>query len=316
MESASFRLTFGIEMEFVVHYDLDRFKDQYEAREKKSSHGKHDEYANLVRQDMVQTLNQNGFPANHIRPSGHSKWTVDDDMTIAPDDYDRENWCAVEVKSPALYHSGRALEHVKRVVEFLVSKFDLSVNETCGLHVHVGNEHKGFAMGTLKTFASLFTVFEHQLESLHDIDRLENMYAKPVRRVFPNDATPREKLSMIGQLETVDALVRQFHTVQVDEWGDPLDVIDAVPDRDMAFNFSNLQPREPYQTIEFRQHEGTLDSDAINHWIQLACSLVERSRTGQVHLGDLIQSHMDDANYTVVDFLKDLALPDLAEFYA
>ncbi|MCJ1465659.1 hypothetical protein MMC07_004278 [Pseudocyphellaria aurata] len=312
MEPASFRLTFGIEMEFIIHYDPDQYKDQQEARKR----------ANQVRQDMVQILKKHGFPTNHIRLADRSKWTVATDVTVTSVD-GSENWCAVEVKSPVLYYSGRALERVEQIVEFLVSKFDLSVNKTCGLHVHVGNEHKGFAMRTLKNFASLITVFERQLGSLHPTDRLQNIHAKPVHRVFRNDATPREKLSIIGRLDTVEALIRQFHTVgnpTPEEW--LLSMAEWIPredelfDRNMAFNFFNLQAGEPYQTIEFRQHQGTLNPNAITHWIRLACSLVELSHTGRVDLGDLIKSHIDDADYTVIDFFRDLSLPDLAEFYA
>lgn len=323
MDSAPFGLTFGVELEFIVRYDPEKYQDQLVAAGERNLWHKDHQYGILVRQDMIQTLNNNGFPTNSYRLADISKWTVATDHTVTAID-GSENWYAIELKSPVLYYCCRALELVERVVELLVSNFDLHVNKTCGLHVHVGDGIRGFALPTLKKFASLITVFEHQLDSLHPPNRLQNHYAKPVCRTFRNDATPREKLSIIGRLETVDDLVRRFHTVDdptpneeslsFAQWESRVD--DAICDRYMAFNFFNLRDGERFQTIEFRQHQGTLDPNVITNWIRTTCSLVDLSHTDKGDLGDLIKNHIDDTDYTVIDLFKDLSLSDLAEFYA
>ncbi|MCJ1467496.1 hypothetical protein MMC07_006121 [Pseudocyphellaria aurata] len=309
-----FHLTFGVEIEFIVSYDPDQYQNELLAGEgilwpnitgMSLSH----KYGILVSRRIIQFLNEMEIPA---QPQRHdmtdlSKWTVTTDFSIQPAE-DREHWYACEVQTPALDYSVSDLEHVKTVVELLVSHFDLHVNHTCGLHVHVGNESRGFNLRTLKNFASLITVFEKQLNSLHSADRVQSMYAKPPGEVFHEDATPREKLWIIDQLDSVEKFISQFHPI-----GDR-SLIDGI-DRFMAFNFSHLEKGKPFQTIEFRQHQGTLDSTLITNWVKVACNLVHLSHANREGFRDLIETHMDNSKYTVMDLFVDLNMPDLAEFY-
>lgn len=129
-----------------------------------------------------------------------------------------------------------------------------------------------------------------------------------MRKAFSPEATLMDKLSIIDKLEVVDDLIRQLHlTVYADN------------DRNMAYNFFNLQEDScdrPLRTIEFRQHRGTLDPQLITNWVKVACNLVKTSYSGRDLLRDLIQTHLNDTEYTVIDLFKDLHLSDLAEFYA
>ena len=48
----------------------------------------------------------------------------------------------------------------------------LLVNNTCGLHVHVGNDEDGFPLQTLKNVLSLHTAFERVIDSIHSLHRI------------------------------------------------------------------------------------------------------------------------------------------------
>lgn len=317
MNALPFRLTFGVELEFIVRYDSQNYQDELQAAEGRlwhtdSSPTLHEKYGILVRLHMIQTLIQNGFPTNPYGGTDFSKWTVDTDITVTPVDTSGY-WYAIELKSPAFLCSRLNLEPVKTIVELLVSNFSLYINESCGLHVHVGNEDRGFTLCTLKSFCSLITAFEHQLNSLHPPQRLHSPYVKSMRRVFAPGASPKEKMSTIDELQTVPRLIRHFHPL--------CDSNDNNYDRYVAFNFLNLHksPNEtgtPLGTIEFRQHRGTLDPNLITNWIMVACSLVNMSHTESSVIRDLIDKHINNVKYTVLDLFKDLNLPDLAEFYA
>lgn len=309
MDRDSFSLTFGVELEFIACYDPAKYQDKLMVGDGKHwgtsfPYSLHQKYEILVRLDMIKTLNDKGFLTNtELSQIDFSKWTVATDGTVRPTNYSSKNWCAIELKTPALKFSRPALEQVDKVVKLLVSEFKLYTNENCGLHVHVGNQNMGFTMPTLKPFCGLITAFEEQLNSLHPLDRLENECAKPVRMVFREGAPTREKLGIIASLNDVDGIISQFH-------GDD--------DKYKAYNFLNLNEglENPLRTIEFRQHRGTLGPDMIVNWAFLVCVLVSLSHSNGEPLGNLIEKHIDDTEYTVVDLLKDLKLPDLANFYA
>lgn len=313
MESNStpFRLTFGVELEVIVLYDPQDYQDELLAAEGKFwpaelSPSLHQKYGILVTRRMIQVLNANGFSTNDYGLIDFSKWTVDTDETVTRVDAG-ENWYAIELKTPVLDCSGPALKQVETVVELLKSNFKLYANQSCGLHVHVGNENRGFALPTLKAFCSLILAFRHQLDSLHPPDRLKNKFAKPMRMKFDPGASLRKMLSVIDNLETIPELISQFHYSAK-----------HLVDKFLAFNFLNLEENhdKPLRTIEFRQHRGTVDPILITHWVMVAYKLVDISHNDSVGLPDLIEKQIYNHNYTVVDLFRDLKLADLAEFYA
>lgn len=184
----------------------------------------------LVRQEMVQLLNEMEPPLMpFIALSKKFKlWTVYTDSTVVPLNTSA-GWYSVELKSPVLVYSATALKKVERVVELLVSKFALYANESCGLHVLVGNADRGFSLRTPRNFCSLITVFENQLASLHMTERVNNPFAKSISTTFYPRSTTREKLSTIDQMGNVDDLLQHFtHTY------------DAYYDKNLSFKFLNL----------------------------------------------------------------------------
>ncbi|MCJ1469250.1 hypothetical protein MMC07_007883 [Pseudocyphellaria aurata] len=336
MDTTPFKLTFGVELEFIVCYDPEDYHDAMitaDGRIWPKKHGpvSYRKYGVLVSRHMVQILNENGFPTAHADHSEESdmdasgiladkcehadsanmdfsKWSVGTDCSVEP--VDNSGRYAIEVRTPVLVWSEAALEELQKFVKFLVSRFRLYTNESCGLHVHLGNENKGFNMRTLKNFCSLITLFERQLDSLHPSHRLRNLNARSVRSAFKPNALVGERLAIISELGTLDDLVSQFH---------------PQGRKFMAFNFLNLVKGRtrplgpPLRTIECRQHRGTLDLDLITHWVMALCNLVEMSHRNKAGFLHLVEKHIydtEDTLYTVVDLFRDLELPKLADFYA
>lgn len=175
----------------------------------------HEQYGILVRRHMIQILNGNGLHTNGYQCTDFSKRTVDPDRSVKPR-HSSENWYPIELKSPVLDGSRTALEKFEKVIKLLVSMFKLYLNESCGLHVHVGNEDRGFTMRTLKDFGSLITLFEHQLESAglatftlpsqHQVCKIH----KQSYKLSISQAPFRKKLSIINKLKTVRNLIVLF----------------------------------------------------------------------------------------------------------
>ena len=316
MDRALFNLTFGVELEFVASYNPEDYEDRLL---KLKAEGNiwtdtpdlslDQKYGILVRMYMIEILNENGFPTNSYNDTDFSKWTVDTDGSVTAFEY-TGSWLAIELKTPALSCCRASLDLIDRVVTLLVSKFKLFTNEKCGLHVHVGNEGRGFDLRTLKNFCSLITAFEGQLESLHPPGRVQNPFAKNTKTLLHHEATLTEKLSIIERLETVENLVTQFHLTE-----------DGV-NKYMAYNFLNLQSSldsaaEPLRTIEFRQHRGTLDPNLITNWVTVVCGLIKESYTDKGNIREIIESsRLQNSKYPVCSLLEDLQLGKQAKFYA
>lgn len=309
MDDTPFRMTFGIELEFFVRYDPEDYYEELLAGEgvfwPTGLSETHHKYGALICLEMIQILRKNGFSTNDFMFANSSKWTVLTDDTVIPNDTSG-NWYPIELKSPAFFCSDRSLEDIKMVVELLGSKFQLYTNNSCGFHVHVGNRNRGFSLSTLKRFCSLITVFDYQLDSLHPRNRRQNVFAKSMRRVFDRGTSLEGKLAIIDELKSVRDLISRVHNIPGYDW-----------DKCMAFNFGNLLEEldRPLRTIEFRQHQGTLDLNQITNWIKVVCELVKISHEG-AYLDHLISKHMYNTKYTIIDLFKDLGLLPQAKFYA
>ena len=125
---------------------------------------------------------------------------------------------------------------------------------------------------------------------------MQGKFVKTVSQAFPF-LHPWEELRTIRAIETENELVHKFHP------------FDGEYHANTPYSFSN-------SGIEFRQHQGTLDTKAINSWIQLAIGIVQACRSDAVRVTGLINAHLDDRDYTVIDLLQDLELHSQARYYA
>ena len=316
--ATALQLTFGVELEFVVRYKTDDYEQACAGGEGKfwSSSQRmmpFQTYGAVLRAHMITILQEAGFDTNNVlqQVSNYQKWTVDSDSSIKWDKLPQVAGFAyygIEVKSPAFYYSDWALMQIQRAVMLIRSEFQVFINESCALHVHVGNRTEGFPLQTLKNFCLLVTIFDRQIETLHPLHRLETIYALRPAHQFECMA-PEEKARKIDANKTVEDLADCYH---LQEWGG----LEGY----MAYNFLNLtnppNVRRPTRTIEFRQHEGTLDPIEITKWAQLTSSLIKSAHDAEYYVfGRLVHHHAYDTGYTIIDLLCDLNLHELAGYY-
>lgn len=303
-----FEPTFGIELEFIVFYQRQDCVDAFFR-----AHGHSPsiaDYEEVLAQLIVDELRAKNFPVNDPHVDNSDNWTVSSDSTVGleRDEVPRHlvgsQWYPVELKSPAYRYRMEALSEVQRALDLMKEKFDIFVNETCGFHVHVGNRNRGFTVETLKNLALLVTVFERQINQLHPRHRNSNSWCD----------TPRLQFQSLNLWEVVEA-------------------IEAMPDIEnlvllmcrnrqfggaskyQAYNFTNLI-RGDLRTIEFRQHQGTMDNLSICAWISMTCRLVFLSHyAGPVGFIELVKEHADKSNFTIIDLLHNLDFEDLGRYY-
>ncbi|RDW69587.1 hypothetical protein BP6252_08607 [Coleophoma cylindrospora] len=122
---------------------------------------------------LVQGESELGGDTSEVSTS----WVVSTDYTVdGPKDQPNYVWYPMEIQSPAFHFTEAAIQNVKLVCTILAETYRINVNESCGLHVHVGNMTYGFPLKQLKCLMATIWTFEPQLDSLHPAHRLNNKY--------------------------------------------------------------------------------------------------------------------------------------------
>lgn len=155
------------------------------------------------------------------------------------------------------------------MLEILRLNYRTNINASCGLHVHVGNGVEGLPVDAIRNLTAYLWTFEPQLNQIHPRIRHDNAYCRSLmkstylgKRQHPQ-VTRKEGLETIIETTTLDEIKRFM-----------------CPDSQLnrpAYNLENLFPpfeEEVKRTIEFRQHEGTLEPECIEHWLRVCIGLV------------------------------------------
>ena len=296
-----FALTFGVELEFLVARVLpEDFEQRARAAQLTPDWDGARTYqtcGNEVRQLIVDKLRAAGIPTNDYSPTialaDYSKWTVSSDGSVQPSEEDltatvhtfssgsslqitpdirkRLLYVNVEVKSRVLPFNEASLHETRVAVDKIRNETPSFVNSSTGLHVHIGNREYGYSTGTLKNFGTLVSIGVHQMNEIHTDQRLTDNFCRTVLWVFkPKDRVPMRMARLIQNLRTVEEFVNFFHVDRPHR--DPNDPL-FMWERSQIYNYTGL-PNGKFPTIEFRQHTGTLDSDAVSRWVLLCGSLV------------------------------------------
>lgn len=350
-------LTFGIELEMAVAMVLEIDKDlpHPDPHETRKTSFKCEEYEDLkmdrsrwlrctekeVMKQIAQTIAKAKFPIDVSDTSGEAKgdkWVVYTDSTISAPFDSKYSFAGVELKSPAYYYQSDALEAVEQMCKLLNDTFVINVNISCGFHVHVGNGRKGFPFHTIRSLATFLWVFEPQLDSLHPSTRVGGDWCGSMRHTAPHvidqemEMPPRKVTPYDGAIEIMKcADMYDLHSNFTDS-------------RSVAYNFHNFDDHfgdcEDRNTIEFRQHEGTIDPVRILNWIKVCHGIVayiqhlppvqlfsiielaqlemwEKSFSEQenTELEKELGPILADGDFTVIDLLHLIGLPEQAKYY-
>ncbi|KAL8768250.1 MAG: hypothetical protein Q9209_005481 [Squamulea sp. 1 TL-2023] len=307
-----FKLTWGLELEFVVRYDRARYSQYFVSRdgifwEDGTSLDMNAKLNHLVRADIIQAFKLQKIPVYGILeelsgPERFSKWTVSHDSSIVPNleqvpgDWAGSSYTGVELKTPIFLYREQAFRQLIQVLYILDNTFSIFVNHSCGLHIHVGNGTTDFPFSTVKNLASLATIFERQFISLHPTHRIHNKYCRPLGQRW-HGLDPILIATEIEMFDSIDHLVNKLSDVHGNR------------EKHHAINFCNLINKNGNRTIEFRQHEGTTDPVAMIQWTRLCCEMVLYChQAGEFGVLYFVHDHAYRAVYSIVDLLTDLGL--------
>lgn len=268
--------------------------------------------ADVLNKANIPAEARKGTPPSAVNPidnpwtaKDQRSWVVTTDESIeAPKNHGTDYFFhKIEITSPAFYFGKTTLEAVSQVCGVLSTNFRIHMNETMALHVHVGNKTKGFTTECVRgAIATAFT-FEPQIEKIHpeyfrgeykygpnlrDHSRLRNLQESddPLpgsgtgfsqHQVFERESRYlTASLGKIHNAKTTKSLQQLIHHKNP-----------TLEHPRMSYNINNLVEPQPgtigikdsKKTIEFRQHEGTIDPTRVTNWVRFCAGLMEFADT-------------------------------------
>jgi hypothetical protein len=242
-------------------------------------------------------------------------WIIGTDKTIECPDETVYDFHEIEIKSPAFYYSEAAIKEVRKVCALVASTYRVFCNESMGLHVHVGNGVMGFDGRTLRNLFGILWTSEKWLETIH-----------PTHRTRGNEHCQGFRTCSLLPFMFSRSEDKESRTL---EWimGDSMptkvkNILDLIKSHSGGYNFINLvselNANSFKRTIEFRQHESTLNGERVTQWIHLCVGLVNLSTASETNeLAPRLRKLMNTGQdcITVADVLKDLGLERSADYY-
>ncbi|QSZ31373.1 hypothetical protein DSL72_000938 [Monilinia vaccinii-corymbosi] len=284
----------------------------------------------FVYESIAQTLHCAGFPAVHVedpeyKESGYTaamakKWIIGVDHSITYPDEAIYDFHQIEIKSPVFYFSEGAICDITRVWELIASTYKVVVNESMGLHVHVGNGVDAFDGETLRNLWAIFWTTEKWIATIHPLHRTFSTFC----RGFHDCSNLEEKVGGQSLKNPAGEVLER----KVLEWilgRTPPSVeefLDTISIHSGAYNFVHLQKSHNVgsikRTIEFRQHEATLDVERVKQWVRVCIGLVRASTSADPtkldpYLRQLVQKQREKVR--VGDILSELGLKASGSYY-
>lgn len=180
------------------------------------------------------------------------KWKVVTDGSIRTE-YGR----GIEVVSPVL-EGEKGLAELEKVVKVL-NELGCKVNKDCGLHVH--HDINDFNVENIKNVYRLY--YKHMMV-------FDEMMPKSRRGNTNRWCGDIEKriLDNVEECTTMERLIR--------------DMTDNEPRGRKRYRKINLCSYLTYGTVEFRQHNGTVNFEKMRNWVLLTHKVLDRAKQDKV----------------------------------
>ena len=289
------RLTFGVEGECVLAYPAGIFGTGLKDVK--------------MRREVEECMDRSGIPTNELRgddPIIYEKWTINEDTTIQkPPNTAEEEYEDMEIITRVLYYDDpSSFKEIREVLELIKSNFKvvMGVQNSCGLHVHIGNEDRGFDIEGLRRYALLVVAFEHLLLSLIPLYRTDPQLSFKCFCYPPSRLPDFENLTLQERLDKIRTCEREW---QLQELMNPI-----WHGKNLAFNLSSHSDGSK-RTIEHRMFPGTTDVDEILANVELCASLISFAWNFSNAEVDVLLESAFDASFELKHLLSSFGKPEL-----
>ena len=177
--------TFGVEVEFIINFKIADFITAINTGS--FHHPAEWKLLRAVYEHIINEMQSNGFLVNPYLQNHNnaSYWTIKQATSIVTEEFDmaKDEWggCPVRLVAPVMTYGSPSFDLINNVLIFLDQQFDIVVNASCSLNVHVGNiaadkdeaaggkdlESLGFSLTTVENLLSFIWLFQLQLQEIH-----------------------------------------------------------------------------------------------------------------------------------------------------
>ncbi|KAI1777357.1 putative amidoligase enzyme-domain-containing protein [Hypoxylon cercidicola] len=174
------------------------------------------------------------------------------------------------------------------------------LNDTCGVHIHVGHGDESFSLITMKKFSTLILLVDELLLNLHHPSRHNNSYCEALDRLSFVKLRSMKSFLEVERIRLCKAQSQQMNefiptclsTVQtkrtmqgardIEELAEIMGNHTYLPSERGSVGFRRFLPAGKTggntHTFEFRQMAGCLDPDPIIHWVKVCTTITDFAR--------------------------------------
>ncbi|ETS77884.1 hypothetical protein PFICI_09946 [Pestalotiopsis fici W106-1] len=359
-------LTFGIEMEFLMPmlHQKDEDPDPHDPRPIFRAHNDDDvhfpEKIDAFLMDHLGSLAGDGitlrdeandeFIEPHDNVVKYDAWRIIMDSSVkagAEAKYKAYVWAGKEITSEVLRTTDPDAYYKIMVLCRAMRNIRVHLNDSCGLHVHIGRGDDGLSLKTMKKFSVLAWISDAILLDLQHPSRWDNSYCKKMSlyaRLSDGHVT-RGQGDLEARLDNAqreDALRHIpdsleglllhkvkciWATTSLEElailMGNTSDIHARNPMRAAVrgtFGYRRFLPAGKTggntNTIEFRQMVGSLDPQHINNWVKLCVGLVDFARLSTADEFCSLVAEASKGRYNFAQMLRDLKLGQDVPFWS
>ncbi|CZR58542.1 uncharacterized protein PAC_08434 [Phialocephala subalpina] len=265
---------FGVELEFCLGYSIESTNTDPSSKSFPDFlpfNGKVEERGDRKRTYCIgRKFRATGLPfASETKELGDlDTWAIGCDTSIGMHGGKQSSpLFPMEITSPACPFESEPFEDVRKVCNILSTEYAVTVNEDCALHIHfsfgrdLNDKRKRWNLERLKRLMMLFWMFEPLFDTLHPphIQKDPQDFVISIRRhSLPAKGFPNEK----GGIPDLDFCQIRRGLEQINrrlEWAEA-DYFTGADGEEID--------KKSKPTVEFRQHEGTVDSESVINWIK------------------------------------------------
>ncbi|TGO23836.1 hypothetical protein BPAE_0120g00150 [Botrytis paeoniae] len=239
-------------------------------------------------------------------------WAIGTDATIsfhAEEHADRSSmFVELELITPVMKFGPKALKDIDKMLTAFKKHFDVVVNQSCGLHVHVGNGTKGLSFEPFQYLMATIWIFEPQILSLLRKSRINGRYCGSLHKrsnlgVYKFEGNLLDVLFSTSDINEVVAMFNGYNSFSY-----------------MAFKLEFLLHPFPHpvkRTIEFRAHEGSMNSETVLNWVSFVVELVSWAhKINRQDLKIFLSKHIGSKDLSIEDLFNEIGFPQsTVEFY-
>ncbi|CZR60839.1 uncharacterized protein PAC_10735 [Phialocephala subalpina] len=232
---------------------------------------------------IMERLAQAGLPVgtkikDETAPGDYSVWEVVEDVSIGkPRTKNPYKWFQIEMRSPAYMFNPKNIAAVEKVCNLMKKTFLVDTSNDCGLHVHVGREERGFDDQHIRNLYSWVWAFEPQMTSICGQHRFNSIYCFSTRERSRYAQKYLQKYGcrpspITGVLHFQEDEDLDWTAYQAGEYKENQLKYNAVNVKGLVEGARGTRGAKP--TIEWRQHEGTIDAERVTIWVETVVGIV------------------------------------------